>query len=175
MAPSRELDPDMQAFLRAFEHRTPCDPNPEILALVDDDQPADLKALLDTYARRNGGMAIHDHMFEAWSCDHLADIVASLDPGGNAKRCDGLDRLDLEKAIVIAQTGDGEVFHAAAWADGDDHMTIVRFCVAGYANDGYRVTGTFMETLRNLATDVEGPDDLDDALHDLLGLPDEDD
>ena len=62
------------------------------------------------------------------------------------------------------------MFHAAAWADGDARMTIVRFCMARYMDDGYRVSGSFIETLRSVADDTEDPEDVDEELHALLGV-----
>lgn len=162
------LDADVVAFLTSFR-AGPEEPDEKLAGLHRADMPVDLKAWLHTYSLHGGLISIGDVWFEAGNCMPLAHVTDGLDSEeleGLGRQ--GVERLDLEAAIVMGNTADGEVFYAAAWAPGDTALTMVKFCSSGYADDGYIALGSMMDTLRGIAANVEDPDDIDEEVRALL-------
>lgn len=165
-----QLDSDTLAFLKGFRGGDPeAEPDESMTALITDDMPVDLKAWLHTYSLHGGLIAIGDLWLEAGNCQPLAHVVDAFDAADNDELVrTGVDGLDLDAAVIMGNTADGEVFYAAAWKPGDSKLTMVKFCVSGYADDGYVALGSLMEAMRNFAADVEDPDDIDEEVRAIL-------
>ncbi|MCC6647588.1 MAG: hypothetical protein IT374_18710 [Polyangiaceae bacterium] len=164
-------DPDTLAFLGAFRRHGPSAmPSDRMTALIAAEMPGDLKAWLHTYSLHPSLVAIGDLWFEAGNCQRLADVVEAFESPDQPLQRRGVEGLELESAIVMGNTADGEVFYEAAWKPGDARLTMVKFCAAGYADDGYRGLGRLVSALRDFAANLEDPDEMEDdeALRALL-------
>lgn len=163
------LDADTLTLLAGFRGgNASAQPDPQISALFADDMPADLKAWLHTYAHHGGLVSVGDIWFEAGNAQLLKSVVEAFEPDDSELAHEGIDGLDLDRAVVMANTADGEVFFAAAWKPGDARLTMVKFCCAGYGDDGYHALGRLVDALRDLADNVEDPEDIDEPLRALL-------
>ncbi|KAB2887451.1 MAG: hypothetical protein F9K40_21400 [Kofleriaceae bacterium] len=163
------LEPDTLALLAAFRGGSAsAEPDERMAALSRDDMPADLKAWLHTYAHHGGLVSIGDVWFEADNAQLLRNVVEAFGPDDADLEHDGVDGLDLERAVVMGNTADGEVFFAAAWKPGDARLTMVKFCCAGYKDDGYHALGSFFAALQGIAEKVEDLEDIDEPVRTVL-------
>ncbi|MBE7451582.1 MAG: hypothetical protein HS111_22615 [Kofleriaceae bacterium] len=163
------LDADTLALLAGFRSGAPAAaPDAEMLGHLRDDMPADLKAWLHTYALHGGLVSIGDAWFEAGNVQPLRHVVEAFEPDDDSLAHEGVDGLDLDAAMVMGNTADGEVFFAAAWRPGDERLTLVKFCCAGYADDGYHALGSLVAGLRRIADKVEDPSEIDEAVRAVL-------
>jgi len=163
------LDAPTLALLAGFRADEPNEELDErMTALIKPEMPADLKAWLHTYAAHGGLVSVGDIWFESNNVGMLREIVDAFEPDDERLEREGIDGLELDQAVVMANTADGEVFFAAAWRLGDARMTVVKFCCAGYDNDGYHALGSFVDALKGLADDVEDVEDIDEPLRAVL-------
>ena len=161
------LDPDILSFLQVL--RASDDPQDKLAGLISNSMPPDLQAWLHTYGLHGGSVDIGDICFEASSCLPLAHVIDGMDPESvEAAARVGVDDLDLDAAIVMGNTADGDTYYAAAWAPDDTGLTMVKVCLAGYADDGFVALGPLMQSLRDIAANVDDPDDIDEEVRDLL-------
>jgi hypothetical protein len=170
------LDADTLALLAAF--RVPpgrAEPHPRPMGLMRDDMPADLKAWLHTCAHHGTLISVGDVWFEDGTTQRLGDVIEAFHAKDNPRLVrNGVDGLALEDAVVIGNTADGEVFYAAAWKPGARALTLVRFCVAGYNDDGFRALGGLVDGMREIAAGVEDVEEIDEAVRAVLGVDEQD-
>ncbi len=161
------LNEKVLSFLKAFREsdRAPSG-NEALLSLVCDEMPQDLKAWLHTYAHHNKLVSLGDIWFEAGACMPLSDITESIASDELAK--EGVDNLELNKAVVMGNTADGEVYYAAAWGPGAKELTLVKYCEAGYDDDGFNGLGSLSSALASLIWGLEEINDIDPALRGLI-------
>ncbi len=164
-----DLDDRTRGLLAGFRTDPPADePDERMLGMIRDDMPADLKAWLHTYAHHGRLISIGDSWFEPGNVQPLSHVVDALGPDDGRLRREGVDGLDLDNAVVMGNTADGEVFYAVAWRPGDQRLTLVRFCCAGYQDDGYRALGSFFDGMKRIADNVEDVDDIDEEVRAIL-------
>jgi hypothetical protein len=162
------LDESSLALLTGFRIGPAGEADERLSAMIRDDMPADLKAWLHTYAHHGRLVSVGDSWFERDNVQRLGDVVEAFQPDDARLKRVGVDGFDLRNAIVMGNTADGEVFYAAAWKPGDAALTLVKFCCAGYSNDGYHAMGSFVGGLQSLADNVEEVDDIDESVRAVL-------
>ncbi|MBL9018592.1 MAG: hypothetical protein JNL83_30680 [Myxococcales bacterium] len=165
-----ELEPDTRALLAAFRVSLRSkDPDPRMMGLMRDDMPLDLRAWLHTYAHHSTLVCVGDLWLERRNAKRLGDVIDAFQARDNPRLVrNGVEGLALDDAIILGNTADGEVFYAAAWKPGDRVSTLVRFCFAGYNDDGYRALGGLVDGLRSIADNIEDVNDLDEPVRAVL-------
>ena len=103
-------------------------------------KPSDAADVPRLAAMLRGQMAdaMRTGQIEANDVAMLRETVEAFAPDDDRLEHEGIDGLELDQAVVMANTADGEVFFAAAWRPGATQMTVdepLRTVLAGDRED----------------------------------------